>query len=130
MLVGTLMEEVAKPAQFNSGLHILSNFETTRIDLTLRFELFKEFVCSAVKQVQLSQVGEAWHNFEGGGFTGVLCLAESHLSIHTWPHNNYVTFDIYVSNHSTDNSGKARLLYKQVLDFFDAVIIQESTIQR
>jgi S-adenosylmethionine decarboxylase len=130
MLVGTLMEEVAKPVQLNSGLHILSNFESTRIDLTLRFERFKEFVCYAVKQVQLSQVGEAWHNFEGGGFTGVLCLAESHLSIHTWPHNNYVTFDIYLSNHSTDNSDRARLLYKQVLEFFGAVVIQENHVQR
>lgn len=130
MLVGTLMEEAAKSAQSSGGLHILSNFESTRIDLTFRFEHFKEFICNTVNQIQLSQVGEAWHNFEGGGFTGVLCLAESHLSIHTWPHNNYVTFDIYLSNHTTDNSGKARLLYKQVLDFFDAVVIQENTIQR
>lgn len=130
MIVGNLMEEVAKPSQLSNGLHILSNFETTRIDLTSRFELFKEFISNTVRHIQLNQVGEAWHNFEGGGFTGVLCLAESHLSIHTWPHNNYVTFDIYLSNHSSDNSDKARWLYKHVLEFFGAVVIQENHVQR
>jgi S-adenosylmethionine decarboxylase len=30
-------------------------------------------------------VGEAFHIFPNGGVTGVLLLAQSHLSIHTWP---------------------------------------------
>ena len=130
MLVESLLQASTKPTQPSSGLHILSNIESVRTDRTLQFEPFKRFVCQAVRQIQLNQVGEAWHNFDGGGFTGVLCLAESHLSIHTWPHNHYITFDIYLSNHSTDNSGKARLLYKQVLEFFEAAVIQENYIQR
>lgn len=130
MLVGTLREVSAPLNQLNPGLHILSNFESTRIDLTFHFEPFKAFIVHAVEQTKLNQVGEAWHNFEGGGFTGVLCLAESHLSIHTWPHNNYITFDIYLSNHSVDNSGKARLLYGQVLDFFEGQVVQETAVPR
>jgi S-adenosylmethionine decarboxylase len=30
-------------------------------------------------------IGEAFHVFPNGGVTGVLLLAQSHLSIHTWP---------------------------------------------
>jgi S-adenosylmethionine decarboxylase len=30
-------------------------------------------------------VGEAFHVFPNGAVTGVLVLAQSHLSIHTWP---------------------------------------------
>lgn len=30
-------------------------------------------------------VGERFHVFPNGGVTGVLLLAQSHLSIHTWP---------------------------------------------
>lgn len=130
MLVGALPEQAAKPLRLNGGLHILSNFESTQFDLTLNFNSFKEFIKDAVRKAGLNQVGEAWHNFEGGGFTGVLCLAESHLSIHTWPHDNYITFDIYLSNHSNDNSSKARDLYELVLVFFDATVIQEKSITR
>lgn len=32
----------------------------------------------------------------GGGVTGVASLAESHISIHTWPENAYVALDIFM----------------------------------
>ena len=37
------------------------------------------------------------HNFgEHDGITGVAILAESHISIHTWPETGYVALDIFV----------------------------------
>lgn len=36
------------------------------------------------------------HDFGNGGFSGVLILAESHISIHTWPENKFVAIDIFV----------------------------------
>ncbi|WP_394199760.1 adenosylmethionine decarboxylase [Litoreibacter albidus] len=30
------------------------------------------------------------------GFTGVALLAESHISVHTWPENDYVAIDIFM----------------------------------
>lgn len=37
------------------------------------------------------------HNFgEHSGITGVAVLAESHISIHTWPETGYVALDIFV----------------------------------
>jgi len=38
-----------------------------------------------------------FHDFgDGLGNTGVLVLAESHISVHTWPENNYAAIDIFV----------------------------------
>ena len=38
-----------------------------------------------------------FHDFgDGAGNTGVLMLAESHISIHTWPEDNYAAIDIFV----------------------------------
>jgi S-adenosylmethionine decarboxylase len=130
MLVGTLQEAAVNSARLNGGLHILSNFESTKLERMLQYHSFQEFVEAAVREVGLNQVGAAWHNFDGGGFTGVLCLAESHLSIHTWPHEQYITFDIYLSNHTRDNSPSAKRIYEQVLGFFEATIIQEKSITR
>ncbi|GIT90329.1 hypothetical protein JANAI62_01880 [Jannaschia pagri] len=37
-----------------------------------------------------------FHPFEGGGVTGVLLLAESHITIHTWPEQSYAALDLFM----------------------------------
>jgi len=47
--------------------------------------------CGAtVLEVKLHQFGE------NGGITGVALLAESHISIHTWPEISYAALDVFV----------------------------------
>ena len=37
------------------------------------------------------------HTFEeGGGISGVAVLAESHISVHTWPEKAYAAFDVFM----------------------------------
>lgn len=37
------------------------------------------------------------HHFgEGFGVTGIAVLAESHISIHTWPEHNYAAIDVFM----------------------------------
>ena len=37
------------------------------------------------------------HKFsESGGISGVAVLAESHISVHTWPERNYAAFDVFM----------------------------------
>jgi S-adenosylmethionine decarboxylase len=37
------------------------------------------------------------HSFgEGAGITGVAILAESHISIHTWPETGFAAIDIFM----------------------------------
>lgn len=36
------------------------------------------------------------HRFEPHGLTGMACLAESHISFHTWPERGAAAFDIYM----------------------------------
>ena len=39
-----------------------------------------------------------------------MLLAESHLSVHTWPGERFAAIDVYVCNHERDNAvGGARL---------------------
>ena len=36
------------------------------------------------------------HTFSSGGVTGIAVLAESHISIHTWPERSYAAIDIFM----------------------------------
>jgi S-adenosylmethionine decarboxylase len=37
------------------------------------------------------------HSFSvGGGVSGVAVLAESHISVHTWPERSYAAFDVFM----------------------------------
>ncbi|MEM8850170.1 MAG: adenosylmethionine decarboxylase [Pseudomonadota bacterium] len=37
-----------------------------------------------------------FHPFDGGGVTGVLLLAESHVTVHTWPEHGYAALDLFL----------------------------------
>jgi len=36
------------------------------------------------------------HPFEPNGVSGVAVLAESHISVHTWPDDGYAAFDVFM----------------------------------
>lgn len=44
--------------------------------------------------------GHLHHFGSGHGVTGVLLLAESHISIHTWPETGYAAVDIFLCGRS------------------------------
>lgn len=113
-----------------SGLHILANLSSQKSELLKEFRLAKVFVDSLIQEFNLTKVGEVYHDFPGGGFTAVVCLTESHLSIHTWPENNYLTFDIFLSNYLKDNSNITRKFYDEVVKFFEAEIVMEKIVNR
>ena len=50
-----------------------------------------------VKELALHPVGEAlWHRFPGpGGITGMLLLAESHLTVHTFPEHASACINLF-----------------------------------
>lgn len=37
-----------------------------------------------------------FHHFDSGGVTGVVILAESHISLHSWPEHDYAAVDIFM----------------------------------
>lgn len=56
------------------------------------------------------------HKFEpeGGGISGVAVLAESHISVHTWPERGYAAFDVFMCG--TADPRKALPVLKQAFD--------------
>lgn len=66
-------------------------------------EALSELLSTAAIAADATILNKHFHEFgEGMGVTGVLMLAESHISIHTWPEENYSAIDIFVCS---DNEG-------------------------
>ena len=115
---------------YKPGLHILSTFKSEKIQLLATSTASRPFFESLVKKHGLQKVGAVYHDFDGGGFTAVVCLTESHLSIHTWPEFGLATFDVFLSNYQKENDEKVRDIYQQVLDFFHGETTQLQEVKR
>jgi S-adenosylmethionine decarboxylase len=115
---------------YKPGLHILSTFKSDDINLLATSAGCRPFFESLVKKHGLQKVGDVYHDFDGGGFTAVVCLTESHLSIHTWPEFGLATFDVFLSNYQKENDEKVRDIYQQVLDFFHGETTQLQEVKR
>ena len=112
----------APSVRHTTGLHLIGDLYGCICDSRLMLDAayLEEFCKAQVAAAGLTSVGSLFHSFgEGGGVTGVVVLAESHLSIHTWPEAGYVTLDVYVCNYSTNNRPKAQQLFDHILAAFN-----------
>ncbi|MBS0291279.1 MAG: adenosylmethionine decarboxylase [Proteobacteria bacterium] len=104
-----------------TGLHLIGDLHGCRCDSRLMQDAtyLETFCKERVGAAGLSSVGSLFHSFgKGGGVTGVVVLAESHLSIHTWPEAGFVTLDVYVCNFTGNNCPKAERLFGELLAAF------------
>jgi S-adenosylmethionine decarboxylase len=116
-----------------SGLHLLANMHNINIEVPALSNMdFCKSVCiSTVTEAGLTIVGDFFHSFgDGGGFTGVVVLAESHMAIHTWPESGYVTLDVFVCNHNRDNSVNAKQLFETLISVFNPKEVKRIEVVR
>ncbi|WP_461832293.1 adenosylmethionine decarboxylase [Aquifex sp.] len=77
------------------GLHILADLYGIEADKIDRVEDIREVLEGAVKYAGLTKISSHYYQFQPHGATGVILLAESHISIHTWPEHGIATVDVY-----------------------------------
>ncbi|HHT9129373.1 MAG TPA: adenosylmethionine decarboxylase [Candidatus Brocadiaceae bacterium] len=56
----------------------------------------KEILIKATEAIKATLVDVVCHRFSPYGVTGVAILAESHISVHTWPEYGYAAVDIFI----------------------------------
>jgi S-adenosylmethionine decarboxylase len=57
----------------------------------------RKILKNCVKSCRATLLKISLHKFSpSGGISGVAIIAESHISIHTWPEYNYAALDIFV----------------------------------
>lgn len=115
---------------YHPGTHIIASLHSHSQQTLEKYEGFETLCHTLIKQFHLHKLGEVFHNFEPVGFTGVICLSESHISVHTFPEHKRITMDIYLSNYLRENDGTVKAIYKELIQFFDAAIIHEIYLKR
>ncbi|MDT0596643.1 adenosylmethionine decarboxylase [Glaciecola petra] len=81
--------------KFAPGKHVLIDLYGAK-NLT-KVELIKDALQNAATICGAEVLNTNLHSFgENAGVTGVALLAESHISIHTWPELDYAAIDIFM----------------------------------
>ncbi|MFH1714100.1 MAG: adenosylmethionine decarboxylase [Candidatus Nealsonbacteria bacterium] len=95
----------------HAGIHLIAEFWGGKI-IDSPKEI-RKILYTATKKSNNTALGIKLHKFQPQGVTGFILLAESHISIHTWPEMNYIAIDIF----SCGAKGKP----KKALDYFRQV---------
>ena len=112
------------------GLHILGTLYTNDTDQLGDYTAFKKWIEQKINAYELSALGDTYHAFPDAGYTGIICLTESHIAFHTWPEFGLLTLDIFLSNFQKENDDKARSLFDECCAFFNCSKIEKTEVRR
>lgn len=86
----------------------------------------KDVLARAARAAGATLLDVAVHDFgDRAGFTGVATLAESHISIHTWPEYGYAAVDIFMCG-----DAQPELSLKVLQEYFKPARTEVQTIGR
>ena len=77
------------------GAHVLADFWGCQFEKLDDAELLMTCLRQAAKSAKMTVLGEESYKFHPQGFTGLLLLSESHISIHTYPERGYAAIDVF-----------------------------------
>ncbi len=77
------------------GFQILADLYGVDPDIISKVDSLYSVIEDAVRAGSLTKISSDYYQFQPQGASGVVLLAESHLSFHTWPEHGLVTLDIY-----------------------------------
>jgi len=78
------------------GTHLLLELKDCNRELLCDLSFLRGSLLSAARDAGATIIGDSFHTFDPyGGVSGVVIIAESHLSIHTWPEYGYAAVDIF-----------------------------------
>lgn len=83
------------PKTYAPGKHLLLDFWGAKNLSNLK--LIKNALIDAAKSCNATILDTKMHSFGSEkGVTGVVILAESHISIHTWPETEFCAIDVFM----------------------------------
>ncbi|MFH1183232.1 MAG: adenosylmethionine decarboxylase [Candidatus Moraniibacteriota bacterium] len=113
-----------------TGIHLIGDLHRCNFSPDLGsvsgVEKLKKIISAKIKEAGLKELGNYYHYFEPYAVTAVVCLAESHISFHTWASEKYTSFDVFVCNYKNNNTDKAR----KIFDFLITEVFRPEEVKR
>ena len=86
---------VTVPPMHALGQHLLLELYDCDAELLNQPEFIEQQMLQAARQAKATIVSSSCHHFNPFGVSGVVVIAESHITIHTWPEHKYAAVDIF-----------------------------------
>lgn len=77
------------------GKHLLLELMDCNHDLLNDTDFLKKTLSDVARQIGATVIKDSFYQFTPQGVSGVVIIAESHISIHTWPEYNYAAVDVF-----------------------------------
>jgi len=74
----------------------------------------RDTITTAAKRAGATLLNLITHRFEPQGVTGLALLAESHISIHTWPESGYAAVDVFTCGEHTMPEKACQVLWEEL----------------
>ena len=104
----------------NAGKHLICDFKDIQnIQLLNNLEALKQWCKDICKENNFIVLGELEHSFQPEGISFVFLLSESHMSIHTFPEKQFISFDLY-SCRQYENNNDYLEIFKSMVDSLNA----------
>ncbi len=84
-----------------SGQHLLADLCGVAPDRLTDPADLEQLLIAAARAAGATVLSSHFHHFGSNqGVTGVVLLAESHISVHTWPESGFAALDIFMCGHT------------------------------
>ena len=96
-----------------SGTHMICDIKNIEnMELLNNITQLKGVLNTICEKNKYTIIQKIEHSFEPQGSTIIYMLAESHISIHTFPEKKYMAFDLYTCRSYLDDS-----IYMEIYDY-------------
>lgn len=102
------------------GKHLLVDLLHCNPELLKRVDYIDEIMLQATKVARATVVGKYFKQFEPYGVSGVVIIAESHFTMHTWPEHGIAAVDFFSCTDNVDMEGAIDYL-KEKLEATDSI---------
>lgn len=123
--MGTSAPPFASPIPHPSrsgGHHLLVDLWVSDPEPLRHVDAWEALLPSACREAGATVLGARFHQFHPEGVTGIVLLAESHASVHTWPEAGLVTLDVF-----TCGALDARAIVDRIRDALAPVVRERVT---